>query len=65
MQQEGTEAAGRFLEDPTAREELKKILNSKGAPNGLPYFEVLLKSNTVAGAPTVATIVAVRIIPGR
>jgi hypothetical protein len=64
VQQEGTEAAARFLDDPSAREQLKKILSSKGARNGSPYFEVLLKSSTVAGAPTVATIVAVRTVPG-
>jgi len=64
MQQEGTEAAARFLDDASAREQLKKILSRKGARDSSPYFEVLLKSSTVAGAPTVATIVAVRTVPG-
>jgi len=65
MQQEGTEAAGRFLDDTSSRETLRNLLHSKGAPNDSPYFEVLLKSSTVAGAPTIATIVSVRIIPAQ
>jgi hypothetical protein len=65
MQQEGTEAAGRYLADPASRDQLRKLLHDKGAANDSPYFEALLKSTTVAGAPTVATVVAVRSIPGR
>jgi len=65
MQQEGTEAAGRFLADAAARANLKKLLRNAGASGDSPYFEVLLKTSTVAGAPTVPTVVAVRAIPPR
>jgi hypothetical protein len=63
IQQEGTESAGRFLADPAAREALTKMLREK--ESGSPYFEVLLKTSTVAGAPAIATVVAARAIPKR
>jgi hypothetical protein len=62
IQQEGTEAAGRFLADQVAREELTQKLREKNGNTNSPYFEVLLKTSTVAGAPTTATVVAVRTI---
>ncbi len=63
LQQEGTEAAGRFLADAEGRRQLKIAL-------GLPqtydivsenmWFEALIRSRTVAGAPNSTTLVAAR-----
>jgi len=63
MQQEGTEAAGRYLADDAAREQLAQLLQEKNGGTASPYFEALIKTSTVAGAPNVATVVAVRSIP--
>jgi hypothetical protein len=62
LQQEGTEAAGRFLTDPKNREQVQRAL-------GLPvsdrmtenvWFEALIRSRTVSGAPNSTTLVAIR-----
>jgi len=63
LQQEGTEAAGRFLADPQNRRELKSALGLSPATDGFPenvWFEALIRSRTVAGAPNTTTLVAVR-----
>ena len=63
LHQEGTEAAGRFLGEEHNYAALKKAL---GVSSGSPpqYFEVLLKTEVIAGTPNATSIVAARsIIP--
>jgi len=65
LQQEGTEAAGRFLADP---ENLRQLMNALGISIAEDHaqniwFEALIRSRTVSGAPNTTTLVAVRRIP--
>jgi hypothetical protein len=63
LQQEGTEAAGRFLADPQNRRELKIALGLSPTADSFPenvWFEALIRSRTVAGAPNTTNLVAVR-----
>jgi hypothetical protein len=63
LQQEGTEAAGRFLADPENRRQLKAMLGITGSRENShenTWFEALIRSRTVAGAPNSTTLVAVR-----
>jgi hypothetical protein len=63
LQQEGTEASGRFLADPESRRQLKAALGLPASSDNLPenvWFEALIRSRTVAGAPNTTTLVAVR-----
>ena len=63
LQQEGTEAAGRFLADPENRRQLKATLGIAGSRENSDentWFEALIRSRTVAGAPNSTTLVAVR-----
>jgi hypothetical protein len=62
LQQEGTEAAGRFLLEAENRHQLQRSL---GIPvsdiiAGNIWFEALIRSQTVSGAPNSTTLVAVR-----
>jgi hypothetical protein len=62
LQQEGTEAAGRFLVDAENRQQ---ILHALGIPaseriTGNLWFEALIRSRTVSGAPNLTTLVAIR-----
>jgi hypothetical protein len=62
LQQEGTEAAGRFL---LQAENCRQLQRSLGIPvsdsiAGNVWFEALIRSRTVSGAPNSATLVAVR-----
>lgn len=61
LQQEGTEAAGRFLADEVNR---KQLLNALGVTSSQPneeiWFEALIRSRTVSGAPNSTTLIAVR-----
>jgi hypothetical protein len=62
LQQEGTEAAGRFLADEENRRQLMNALGISG-PNVSSeniWFEALIRSRTVSGAPNSTTLVAVR-----
>ncbi len=62
LQQEGTEAAGRFLADPENRHQLQQALGipiSDSIPDNV-WFEALIRSRTVSGAPNSTTLVAVR-----
>lgn len=62
LQQEGTEAAGRFLADEENRRQLQSALGISGS-NGTTentWFEALIRSRTVSGAPDLASLVAVR-----
>ncbi len=62
LQQEGTEAAGRFLADP---ENCRQLQRSLGVPasDTIPeniWFEALIRSRSVSGSPNSTTLVAVR-----
>jgi hypothetical protein len=62
LQQEGTEAAGRFLADEENRRQLMSALGISAA-DSIPqniWFEALIRSRTVSGAPNSTTLVAVR-----
>ena len=62
LQQEGTEAAGRFLADEENRHQLISALDIS-VPDGSPqeiWFEALIRSRAVSGAPSSTTLVAVR-----
>jgi hypothetical protein len=63
LQQEGTEAAGRFLADPESRRLLKAALGISTSSESVSeniWFEALIRSRTVAGAPNATTLVAAR-----
>ncbi len=62
LQQEGTEAAGRFLVSAEGRQEVQRAL---GIPvsdrmTGNVWFEALIRSRTVSGAPNSTMLVAIR-----
>jgi hypothetical protein len=61
LQQEGTEAAGRFLADEVNRKQLLNMLGVSAAnANDKIWFEALIRSRTVSGAPNSTTLIAVR-----
>jgi hypothetical protein len=59
---EGTESAGEFIMNPAASSGLINRLMARNKGR-IPYFEVLLKSGTLAGVAKNAEIVAERVIP--
>ncbi len=61
--EEGTEAAGLFISDPNACLTLRDRLGLKSSDSDRTWFEVLLKTRTLAGASTSTEIVAVRRFP--
>ncbi len=62
LQQEGTEAAGRFLADEENRRQLQSALGLSdwNGATGNMWFEALIRSRTVSGAPDSTSLVAVR-----
>jgi hypothetical protein len=62
LQQEGTEAAGLFLADASNRQKLQEALGFSGSPTQPVYFEALIRTQAVAGAPNATSIVATRVI---
>lgn len=62
LQQEGTEAAGRFLVDAENRGQLQRALGIPvlDSSKGNVWFEALIRSRTVSGAPNSTTLVAIR-----
>jgi hypothetical protein len=62
LQQEGTEAAGRFLADEENRRQLMSALRISASDSISQniWFEALIRSRTVSGAPNSTTLVAVR-----
>jgi len=62
LQQEGTEAAGRFLADEVNRRQLMNALgiSASDITSQNIWFEALIRSRTVSGAPNSTTLVAVR-----
>jgi len=65
LQQEGTEAAGRFLADEENQRQLMNALHISATDSQSQniWFEALIRSRTVSGAPNTTTLVAVRRIP--
>jgi hypothetical protein len=62
LQQEGTEAAGLFLADASNRQKLQEALGFSGSPTQPVYFEALIRTQAVAGAPNATSIVSTRVI---
>jgi len=62
LQQEGTEAAGLFLADSVNRQKLHQALGITGSASPPVYFEALIRTQAVAGAPNATSIVAARVI---
>src|ERR1035437_8918537 len=62
LQQEGTEAAGLFLADASKRQQLQQALGITGAPGQPIYFEALIRTQAVAGAPNATSIIATRVL---
>ena len=62
LQQEGTEAAGRFLADSNQRRVLREALGISSDPKSKVWFEALIRTQAVAGAPNSEAIVAARLI---
>jgi len=62
LQQEGTESAGLFLADAGSRQKLQEALGVSGSPAQPFYFEALIRTQAVAGAPNATSIVATRVI---
>jgi hypothetical protein len=62
LQQEGSEAAGRFLADDDSRRQLRIALglSPTSDPTEDVWFEALIHSRTVAGAPNSTSLIAVR-----
>jgi hypothetical protein len=62
LQQEGTEAAGRFLADEENRRQLMNALDVSASDSVSQniWFEALIRSRTSSGAPSATTLVAVR-----
>jgi hypothetical protein len=62
LQQEGTEAAGRFLADEENRRQLMSALGISASDSISQniWFEALIRSRTSSGAPSSTTLVAVR-----
>jgi hypothetical protein len=62
LQQEGTEAAGLFLADESNRKKLEQALGISHGSAQPVYFEALIRTQAVAGAPNATSIVATRVI---
>jgi hypothetical protein len=62
LQQEGTEAAGLFIADAGNRQKLQEALGFSGSPTQPVYFEALIRTQAVAGAPNATSIIATRVI---
>ncbi len=62
LQQEGTEAAGLFLSDEANRRKLREALGVSAKPGEPVYFEALIRTRAVAGAPNATGIVATRLV---
>lgn len=62
LQQEGTEAAGLFLADAGNRQKLEQALGITSATAQPVYFEALIRTQAVAGAPNATSIVATRLL---
>ena len=62
LQQEGTEAAGIFLADSGNRQKLQQALGITPTTPEPVYFEALIRTQAVAGAPNATSIVTTRLL---
>jgi hypothetical protein len=62
LQQEGTEAAGLFLTEESSRRQIRKALHLPDNQTAPVYFEILLSTSAVNGAPGETSIVASRLL---
>jgi hypothetical protein len=62
LRQEGTEALGMLLSDAADRAQLQQALGIRGDAHNSPYFEALIQTEAVAGAPVNIHIVTMRTI---
>jgi len=60
--QEGTESTASYLFDQTGQNDLIKALGLSAPPSTPVYFEALIKTEAIAGAPGTTTVVATRLI---
>lgn len=65
LRQEGTEALGALLENSDDRKQLEKALEARNGGDAPEYFEALIRTRAVAGAPLSISIVSMRIIRAR
>ena len=61
LQQEGTEATALYLADAGNRQKLEQALGVTSATPQPVYFEALIRTQAVAGAPNATSIVATRL----
>jgi hypothetical protein len=61
-QQEGTESTLAYLVNEAGRADLLRALGFSSPPATAVYFEALIKTQVIAGAPNATTIVATRLI---
>lgn len=62
LRQEGTEAGGMLLANAAAREQLQHVLAGAGGSNPTNYFEALIQTRSVGGAPVSFEVIATRLI---
>jgi hypothetical protein len=62
LSHEGTEAAGLLLADPSDRAKLEQAVGVREDSRNPTYFEALIRTRAVAGAPVSVDIVSTRII---
>jgi hypothetical protein len=62
LREEGTEALAILLADQRNRNELQHALQAQNGSRVPGYFEALIRTRTVAGAPVAFNLVAMRII---
>lgn len=62
LQQEGTEAASLFLSEEASRQKLRAALGITGKMTKPVYFEALIRTRAMGGAPNSTSLVAARLI---
>ena len=60
--QEGTESTAAYLFDPARQNDLLKALGFSSPPSTPVYFEALIMTQAIAGAPVKTSVVAARLI---
>ena len=60
--QESTESTATYLFDQSGQSDLLKALGFSGPPSTPVYFEALIKTQAIAGAPVKTSVVATRLI---
>jgi hypothetical protein len=65
LREEGTEALAILLANEKTRTDLEQALKIREGSRDPVYFEALIRTQTVAGAPISFNLVATRIIPSQ